>query len=676
LEPKEGKTLARRQAQNAKLALSFTAYSVSYFECLKVQPALTTYSQVEIIMKLFHSRSRQLPFLLGLLIFANTACFQDSNYLKENYVKKEYRVPMRDGVTLFTSVLTPKDLSQKYPILMTRTPYTVDAYGEDNFPLRRFHEWKHLAEEKFIFVLQDVRGRFMSEGEFVNMRPYIPNKRNSTDIDETTDTYDTIDWLIKNIPNNNGNVGIFGISYPGFYSAMGAIDAHPALKAVSPQAPIANWFGGDDVHHNGAFALSPLFGFWPAMGAARPELTTQWPAGFEFPTPDGYQFFLDLGPMPNANKKYLKHEIAFWDDLMKHGTYDEFWQSRSSLPHFKDIKPAVMTVGGWFDAENCYGALQTYQSIEKNNPGAYNILVEGPWFHGGWVRSDGSYLGNIQFGSKTGEYYKKNIELPFFKYFLKNEGELDLPEAYVFVTGSNEWKKYDVWPPENTKEAQLFFQENGRMDFERPANEAKNPFDEYISDPAKPVPFTAQIINTMPREYMVEDQRFVAGRTDVLVYKTDPLQGDITVVGPITAELFVSTSGTDSDWIVKLIDVYPDDAPDNDPNPCDVRMAGFQMLLRGDIMRGKFRNSMEEPEPFVPNQVTRVKFKLNDVYHTFLKGHRIMVQIQSSWFPLFDRNPQKFVDIYSASEKDFQKAIQRVYHSGEFASNLKMNLTD
>lgn len=627
-------------------------------------------------MKFLHPNFRQFLFLFGVLIINTTSCAQDSDYLRENYSKQEYRIPMRDGVTLFTSVLSPKDNSQKYPILMTRTPYTVDAYGEDNYPLRRFHEWKHLAEEKFIFVLQDVRGRFMSEGEFVNMRPYILDKKNSTDIDETTDTYDTIDWLVKNISDNNGNVGIFGISYPGFYAAMGAIDAHPALKAVSPQAPIADWFVGDDVHHNGAFALSPLFGFWSAMGVARTGLTTQWPSFFEFPTPDGYQFFLDMGPLPNANKEYFKGEIAFWNDMMEHGTYDEFWQSRSSLPHFKNIKPAVMTVGGWFDAENCFGALQTYHAIEKNNPDAYNILVEGPWFHGGWVRSDGSYLGNIQFGSKTGEYYKENIELPFFKYFLKNEGELDLPEAHVFVTGSNVWKQYDMWPPENTEEAHLYFHESGQLDFERPASDPKNGFDEYISDPAKPVPFTAQIINKMPREYMVEDQRFVVSRTDVLVYETDVLEENITIVGPITAELYVSTSGTDSDWIVKLIDAYPDDAPDNIPNPCDVKMGGLQMLLRGDIMRGKFRNSLERPEPMVPNEVTKVEFTLNDVYHTFMKGHRIMVQVQSSWFPLFDRNPQKFVDIYNASDNDFQKATQKVYRYGKFSSNLKVNLID
>ncbi|NIT55526.1 MAG: CocE/NonD family hydrolase, partial [Aliifodinibius sp.] len=343
----------------------------------------------------------------------------------ENYIKHEYRIPMRDGVTLFTSVLTPKDDSQKYPILMSRTPYTVDAYGKDNYPLRRLHEWKHLAEDKFIFVFQDVRGRFMSEGEFVNMRPYIADKKSSSDIDESSDTYDTIEWLINNIPNHNGNVGIWGISYPGFYTAMGAIDAHPALKAVSPQAPIADWFVGDDVHHNGAFALAPLFSFWSFMGAPQPELTTEWPAGFEFPTPDGYQFFMEMGPLPNANKKYFKGEIAFWNEMMEHGTYDEFWQSRSSLPRFKNIKPAVMTVGGWFDAENCFGALQTYQAIEQNSPDTYNILIEGPWFHGGWVRSEGSSLGNIQFGSKTGEFYKENIELPFFKYYLKNEDELN-----------------------------------------------------------------------------------------------------------------------------------------------------------------------------------------------------------------------------------------------------------
>lgn len=625
-------------------------------------------------MKFMRFNSHLFLFLFGILTIQNTARVQDSIYVKENYAKHEYRIPMRDGITLFASVLTPKDDFHKYPILLTRTPYTVGGYG-NSYPLQRYHELEHLAKEKFIFVFQDVRGRFMSEGKFVNMRPYIVNKEDSTDIDETTDTYDTIEWLINNIPNNNGKVGIWGISYPGFYSAMGAIDAHPALKAVSPQAPIANWFVGDDVHHNGAFALAPLFRFWSFMGPPRPELTTQWPPAFEFPTPDGYQFFLNMGPLSNANKKYFKDKIPFWNELMKHGTYDKFWQSRSSLPHFKNITPAVITVGGWFDAENCYGALQTYRAIEKNNPGAYNIIVEGPWFHGGWVRSDGSFLGNIQFGSKTGDFYKENIELPFFKYYLKNEGKLELPEAYTFVTGINEWRKHDVWPPENTESKQLYFHENSRLGFEKPSLSTEA-FDEYTSDPANPVPFTAQIVTEMPREYMVEDQRFASRRPDVLVYESKILDEPITIVGPISVELYVSTSGTDADWIVKLIDMYPDDAPDNDPNPCDVEMGGFQMMLRGDIMRGKFRYSLEKPQPFIPNQVTKVEFTMNDVYHTFLRGHKIMVQVQSSWFPLFDRNPQKFMDIYSASEDDFQKATQRVYRSEEYPSGLRVSVIE
>lgn len=615
-------------------------------------------------------------FVIPMLVILMTAsaCSQDTSYLKENYLKREYRIPMRDGVTLFTSVLTPKDDSQPYPILLRRSPYSVGAYGEDNFVYSRFYEWEHLAKEKFIIVFQDVRGRFMSEGEFVNMRPYIADKGSPSDIDESSDTYDTIEWLINNIPNHNGRVGLWGISYPGFYAAMGAIDAHPALRAVSPQAPIADWFVGDDVHHNGAFSLAPLFGFWSVMGVPRPELTTQWPQGFEFPTPDGYQFFLNMGPLVDANKKYFKGEIAFWDEMMEHGAYDEFWQSRSSLPHFRNIAPAVMTVGGWFDAENCFGALQTYQAIEKNNPDAYNVLVMGPWFHGGWVRSDGSFLGDIQFGSKTGEFYVENIELPFFRYYLKDKGELDLPEAFTFVTGSNEWRRREVWPPQNIEAKSLYFHEQGALRFEKPTS--PNAYDEYVSDPAKPVPFTAQITTAMPREYMVEDQRFAATRPDVLVYQSEVLDEDVTIVGPITAELYVSTSGTDSDWIVKLIDVYPDDAPDNEPNPCNVRMGGYQMLLRGEIMRGKFRNSLEHPEPMTPNEITKIEFTLNDVYHTFLKGHKIMVQVQSSWFPLFDRNPHKFVDIYHAIEDDFEKATQRVYHSAKFHSRLSVSVIE
>ncbi|MEJ2635386.1 MAG: CocE/NonD family hydrolase [Calditrichia bacterium] len=578
---------------------------------------------------------------------------RESGYLQRHYNKHEYRIPMRDGITLFTAVFTPKDTSQDFPIMLERTPYSVAPYGNDRFP-ENIGPWLHLAEEGFIFVFQDVRGRFMSEGDYVNMRPYNPHKKSNKDIDESSDTYDTIDWLVKNIPRNNGRVGMWGISYPGFYAAMGTIDAHPALKAVCPQAPIANWFVGDDFHHNGAFNLPLAFGFFTAFGVPREHLTTHWPPRFDFGTPDGYRFYLDMGPLPNANKKYLKGKIPFWNDLMKHGTYDKFWQVRNTLQYFHHIKPAVMTVGGWFDAEDCYGALRTYQAIEANNPGIFNILIMGPWYHGGWVRSDGERLGDINFGSKTGEFYVKNMELPFFRYFLKDKGELNLPEAFVFETGSNQWKKFDQWPPADSGEKHLYFAPDGAISFDAPpvAADAKA-FDEYVSNPAAPVPFTTQISTRMPKEYMVEDQRFASRRPDVLVYQTDVLPLDLTIAGPVTADLYVSTTGTDADWIVKLIDVYPDTATGEIEAACNNKPGGYQMLLRGDIMRGKFRNSYEKPQAFSPGKITRVEFTMNDVCHSFRKGHRIMVQVQSSWFPLFDLNPQKFMDIYRARESDF-----------------------
>lgn len=609
-------------------------------------------------------------FLLNVIIINSfTSYSQDNQFLENNYHKKEYQIPMRDGKKLYTSVYSPNDHTTKYPILIWRTPYSVGPYDEHDFRAYRRETWHHIAKEGYHIVFQDVRGRFMSEGEYVNMRPHHPDKKNKNDVDESSDTYDTVEWLVHNVPNNNGKVGMWGISYPGFYAAMGAIDAHPALKAVSPQAPIANWFIGDDVHHNGAFAPGPNFPFFYAFGVPRPELIKEWPKFFDFPTPDGYQFYLDIGPIKNINKKYLKGKIPFWNDIMEHGTYDDFWKSRNNLPYLKNIKPAIMVVGGWFDTENAYGALQTYQAIEKNDSKANNILIMGPWYHGGWVRSDGSRLGEITFGSKTGEYYIKNIELPFFNYYLKNMGEFQLPEAYVFETGTNQWKTYDNWPPKNTKQKKLFLRENHSLSFEASSNKENN-FDEYLSDPSKPVPFTSKITTEIPKPYMVEDQRFAARRPDVMIYESGLLKENITIAGPIGVEIFVSTSGTDSDWIVKLIDVFPNDST----GAGDVVLGGYQMLLRGEIMRGKFRNSFEQPEPMEPGKITNIKFTMNDLNHTFKKGHKMMVQIQSSWFPLFDRNPQKFIDIYSAEDRDFQKVTQRIYLSKKYPSGLILNI--
>jgi uncharacterized protein len=611
------------------------------------------------------------PFTLGI---SAASSFQEDEGrfdVKARYTKAEHLIAMRDGIKLFTVVYAPKDASQKYPIMLNRTPYNVGPYGADAYKTS-LGPSDLLMKEGYIFVYQDVRGRYMSEGEYVNMRPHNPNKKKPTDIDESSDTYDTVEWLIKNVPNNNGRVGVWGISYPGFYTSMAVVDSHPAIKAASPQAPIADWFIGDDFHHNGALFLPHAFNFFASFGRPRPRPTTMGSPGFAHGTPDGYKFFLEMGPLGVADKKYFRNNVAFWTEMMEHDTYDEFWKARNALPHLKNVRSAVMTVGGWFDAEDLYGALKTYEFIEKQNPGIYNTIVMGPWFHGGWARGEGLGLGDIRFGSKTSVFYQENIELPFFNHFLKDKGDLKLPEAYVFETGSNEWETYDRWPPRGVTDATYYFHESGKLTQAPPR--AATGFDEYVSDPGKPVPFIDWIAIGMPREYMVADQRFASRRTDVLTYQTDLLREDVTVAGPITASLFVATTGTDSDFVVKLIDVYPDDAPDNLPNPSGVKMGGYQMLVRGEPMRAKFRNSYSRSEPMVPGKVTRVEFTLPDSYHTFKKGHRVMVQVQSSWFPLVDRNPQRFVQINKATEGDFQKATQRVYRSASFSSNLKLKV--
>ncbi|MFN0086963.1 MAG: CocE/NonD family hydrolase [Blastocatellia bacterium] len=580
--------------------------------------------------------------------------------VRENYTKTEYRIPMRDGVKLFTSVYVPKDQTRKYPFLMQRTPYSVAPYGAEAYrgslgPSSLF------GPEGFIFVYQDVRGRNLSEGDFMWMKPYKPKKAGPADADETTDTWDTIEFLLKEIPGNNGRFGQWGISYPGHYSAQSLIDPHPAMKAVSPQAPMADNWLGDDMHHNGALFLPHAFNFIINFGRPRKGIEQQGGPRFEHGTNDGYQFFLEMGPLANA-QKYMKNEIRLWDEWMEHGDYDAYWQAQSVPQHLKKVTPAVMTVGGWFDAEDVQGPLWIYREIEKNNPKAWNVLVQGPWCHGCWARGAGDRLGGVSFGSSTSQFYRDNIEFPFFLHFLKDQGEMKLPEAYVFETGSNVWKTYDSWPPKNTETRSLYLGANGKLAFAPPASGAA--FDEYVSDPAKPVPFLKDPAIGMRYEYMTDDQRFSANRTDVLVYQTDVLAEDLTMAGPLQAELFVSTTGTDSDYIVKLIDLFP-------PNGADP-MDRYQMLVRGEPMRAKYRNSWSKPEPMKPNQVTRVPFAMPDINHTFRKGHRIMIHIQSTWFPLVDRNPQKFLNIYAAKEEDFIKATQRVYHSARAASNLKV----
>jgi putative CocE/NonD family hydrolase len=599
---------------------------------------------------------------------------QGSEYIKSHYTKYEHMIPMRDGVRLFTAVYVPKDESQTYPIMLCRSPYGSGPYGADRYR-SELGPSPAFGKGGYIVAYEDVRGRYMSEGEFVNMRPYIPKKTSAKDIDESSDTYDTIEWLVKNVKGNNGRVGMWGISYPGFYTAAGMIDAHPALKASSPQAPVTDWFTGDDWHHNGAFLLPHAFAFLVNFGHPRPEPTDRSP---NFPSPfdtnDGYEFYLRLGPLSNANRLYMKNDVAFWNEIMQHGSFDAFWKARNLRQYLKNIKPAVMTVGGWFDAENLFGALETYKKTEVNSPGATNVLVMGPWRHGGWSRSEGSSLGPLSFDSKTGQYFRDEIEFPFFDYYLKDKGSIRFPEAWVFETGSNQWRRYDTWPPKNGRAKSIFLRPHGELGFDAPTETSAASYDEYASDPARPVEYTEQISVRMMGDYMTQDQRTASHRPDVLVYQSAPLTQDVTIAGPIQARLFVSTSGTDSDWVVKLIDVHPSRRAErfSDGEGSSTRLAGFQQMVRGDVMRGKFRNSLEKPEPFVPDQPTAMNFTLPDAAHTFRKGHRVMVQIQSSWFPLIDRNPQKFIDIYSAKESDFQKATQRVYHSADLASHIEV----
>jgi putative CocE/NonD family hydrolase len=588
--------------------------------------------------------------------------------VKAHYTKYEYRVPMRDGKRLFTSVYVPKDETQTYPILLTRTPYSVGPYGIDRYrdnlgPSALF------GKAGYIFAYQDVRGCYMSEGEFVHVRPHNPHKE-SHDVDESSDTYDTIDWLIKHVGHHNGKVGIYGISYPGFYAAAGMIDAHPALKAASPQAPVTDWFVGDDWHHNGAFQLTHAFNFLANFERPHPLPTRKSKIPLDLDAVDGYPYFLGLGPLADVNKRHFKGEAVFWDEIIKHGSYDEFWKARNLRQHIEGIKPAVMTVGGWFDAENLFGAVEVGKRTARATKSS-SLLVMGPWVHGGWSRDDGSRLGDVGFNAKTAEFYREHIELPFFEYHLKGKGAAPPTGGWVFEMGTNIWRKSDTWPPKAVKPRSLYFHAGGKLGDEAPPEAPpEEGHDEYPSDPHKPVPYFDKVTLRMAAEYMTADQRFASRRPDVLVYETEELDDDVTIAGPIEADLFVSTSGTDSDWVVKVIDVYPNDYPDPEPNPKGVKMGGYQQLVRGDVMRGKFRNSLEKAEPFTPGKPTPVRWTLHDVCHTFRSGHRIMIQVQSSWFPLIDRNPQTFVDIYTAKESDFHKGTQRVYRTRELSSRV------
>lgn len=591
-----------------------------------------------------------------------------------NYTKQEVRIPMRDGVHLFATVYVPRDTTQAYPFLIKKSPYgsgpyEADQYRKDLGPIGS----PRFAEEGYIFVYEDVRGRFMSEGTFVNVTPHIDDKKGPQDVDESSDMYDTVEWLLANINPNNGKVGIWGISYPGFYTSASIVDSHPAIAAASPQAAVTDWFIDDDFHHHGAFYLQDAFSFFPWFESTGPNPTDHYGPRFDFGTDNAYEFYLSLGALPNANDRYLHHKVAFWDSLMQHGTYDKFWKRRTIVPHLHNVNTAVMNVGGFFDAEDPYGPIAVYRSIEEKNPGISNTLVLGPWFHGGWVRSKGDHLGDVSFGQATSTYYEENVDLPFFNYYLKGKGTLDLPEVLAYCTGSDEWHRLDAWPPKSAAPFSIFLMDDGKLAFGKTGDVES--FDEYTSDPANPVPYTQEVRIDRTREYIVEDQRFAAKRPDVLTYETDALTEDFTFAGPVRPELFVSSTGTDADFVVKLIDVFPDGEPEwqaTEEKYLDVPMGGYQMLVRGEVFRAKFRNSYEKPEPLVPGEIARVAFETPDIFHTFKAGHRIMIQIQSSWFPLVDRNPQTFTDIYNASPEDFQKATERIYRGGEHASRIEV----
>ncbi|HEY1872583.1 MAG TPA: CocE/NonD family hydrolase, partial [Chitinophagaceae bacterium] len=543
--------------------------------------------------------------------------------------------------------------------------------------------WRYYARENYIIVIQDVRGRWMSEGEFVDIRPFNPDKKTNTDIDEASDTYDTIDWLVKNISNNNGNVGVFGISYPGFYSTMAALSGHPALKAVSPQAPVTDWFQGDDFHHNGALFIMDGFAFYAGgFGYPRPYPTTVGPrSALKWPTNDNYQTYLQTGSLKNF-MALTGDSIKFLKDLYAHPNRDAWWEARNPRNFVGDIKPAMLVVGGLFDAEDCFGAWNLYKAIEQKNPSThFNKLVMGPWYHGQWASNDGTHLGNVQFGSNTAFWFQNNVEIPFFNYYLKGKGDISqISEANIFISGANEWKHFSQWPPADKEDEEIYLQANRKLSWNKPTG--KNSFDEYVSDPAHPVPYTEDVHFDRTIDYMTDDQRFASRRPDVLTFETDILQEDLTLTGVVTADLKVSVSSTDADFVVKVIDVFPDDFKYENATKQNMSrdaggpypMGGYQMLVRGDIMRGRFRNSFSNPEPFKPGKVEEVKFNLPDVAHTFKKGHRLMIQIQSSWFPLADRNPQKFINIYEANDSDFQKETIRVYHDATNDSKIILPL--
>jgi putative CocE/NonD family hydrolase len=621
-------------------------------------------------------------FIIILSATSSYARRNDSLWMVRRYTKIEQYIPMRDGTRLFTSIYVPDNNSELHPFLLTRTPYSCAPYGKDT--LRDFWSTyqKAYLQAHFIMVIQDVRGRWMSEGQFMDMRPYSPNKKNDKEIDETTDCWDTIDWLVKNIPNNNGKVGMFGISYPGFYSLMGAACGHPALVAVSPQAPCIDWYAGDDDHHNGAFFVMDEFDydvpFGFGFGVPHHGPTPTPPKSVGYPVHDNYKFFLENEPLSKLTK-LTGDSIRFWKDQMEHSDYDDWWKARDARRATKNLKPAILWVGGTFDAEDNWGAWNGYMTAEKNNPGKeFNKIVMGPWYHEQWANNDGTHLGNINFGSNTSAWYQQNMEIPFFNYYLKGEGDISkMADATIFVSGINEWKTFAQWPPAGKQDEKIFLQDGDQLNWKAPRSATS--YNEYISDPHKPVPYTQDVHFNRTRNYMTDDQRFADRRSDVASYKTDILQQDITLTGNVIANLQVSISTTDADFVVKLVDVFPDSLYYNSVNIYDdidavlkYPMGGYEMLVHGEVLRGKYRNGLDKPIPFVPGKITAVSFKIGDVAHTFKKGHRIMVQVQNSWFPLVDMNPQNFENIYKAKKEDFRKATIRIYHDSKHASYLTL----
>jgi putative CocE/NonD family hydrolase len=608
-----------------------------------------------------------LLLVTSILSNAQNTAVQDTSWIRNNYKKTEQYITMRDGIKLFTAIYTPIDSSQSYPILMHRTPYSIRPYGANSYR-RSLGPNGYLVREKYIFVYQDARGRYKSEGNFREMTPAIDVKKSNKDVDESSDTYDTIEWLLKNT-KNNGNVGQSGISFPGYYSSAGLPDAHPALKAVSPQAPMSDEFIGDDCYHNGAFFLMDNFGFYSGFDGPKSQDGQNYQSHFNVKFNDAYQYFLDFGPLKKANAApYFADSNSIWRQTVAHPVYDEFWQSRNIKNHLKNIKPAVLVVGGWFDAEDLYGALKTYAAIEKQTPGNNNRLVMGPWTHGGWASPSWKSFAQYQFGSDVNKYFQEEVETRFFNFYLKGKGTFDQPEVTVFETGSNQWKNYNVWPPKNSQPTAYYFAENGKLSTTKP--KAARSASEYESDPAKPVPYTKVISGNRNNEYMAEDQRFASERPDVLTFQTDSLADDVTLTGEIIANLMVSTTGTDADFIVKVIDVWPAGSTLTQDGQQAVQMDGYQQMVRAEVLRGKFRNSFSKPEPFVKDKIEKVTVKLNETAHTFKKGHRIMVQVQSSWFPLVDRNPQKFLNIFEANESDFQKSKITIHHSSKNSSSI------